>query len=174
MPELTARPCIVDVRIEQKWNHETQKSFDFVHSKQYLGETGCSSYIIKNTRKPNRTVPLFAIFYLHDKFLTHASKKNQFVDVVTGEDEAKVWRGPILIIKSQGFVCTLILYLLTIIVSREAHSKKWFNFVGFLISPSKSYFLRFSILYTFFRVEFREKHEFTFLLPFVKSELLSY
>lgn len=103
------KPRIVNVKFERKWSPIIRQYFDFVDAKEFLGEIGYQTYITKNTLKPNREVPnFFTIFYLPDKFLTVDSKDNNFVDVVTGRVAADVWVGPILVIKFQGFVCTLI------------------------------------------------------------------
>ena len=105
MPEKTARPRIVDVKIERKWNPTIFQYFYSADSKEFLGETGCPTYITENTRRNYRAVSNhFIIFYRPDKFLTDDSKDNQFVDLVTGGVVADVWIGPILIVKSQGFV----------------------------------------------------------------------
>ena len=106
MPEKTARPRIVDVKIERKWSPTTCRDFYSVDSKEFLGKTGWPTYITENTRRNYRAVSNhFIIFYRPDKFLTDDSKHNQFINIITGGVvEADVWIGPILVVKSQGFV----------------------------------------------------------------------
>ena len=106
MPE-DAKPRIVDVKIERKWSPTTCRDFYSVDSKEFLGKIGYRTYITDNTLKPNRAVPnYFTVFYLPEESLE--PRWNEYVQIISGREVADDWNGPILIVKSHGFVCTLI------------------------------------------------------------------
>ena len=101
------KPCIVDVKIETKWSFRTFRHFYF--SGELLGKTGWPTCITQNILKSNRAVPnFFTVFYLPDELLPEESDWNECVNIISGGEEAEDWNGPILIVKSQGFVCILI------------------------------------------------------------------
>ena len=106
-----AKLSIVDVKSERKQLYNSSRSFYSVNTSEYLCPTGFPNFIEVNTLKPNRAVPNFLIiYYSADELLPVGNEFdwNECVNIISGGKEADDWDGPILIIKCQGFVCTLI------------------------------------------------------------------
>ena len=106
-----AKLSIVDVKSERKQHFNSSRSLYSVNTSEYLGSTGFPNFIKVNTLKPNRVVPnLLIIYYVADELLPVGKELdwNECVNIISGGKEVEDWDGPILIIKSQGFVCTLI------------------------------------------------------------------
>lgn len=106
LPENATKPCIVIVTGERCWNDEWGKYVE-IYSKEFLGSDGIFVHILENELKPNRkfeSTNCFVVYHLSDSELTDKSMPNQCVQAITGGQVAHNWRGPILVIKSLGFV----------------------------------------------------------------------
>ena len=110
LPEMAAKPCIVDVIVERKWDDEDREFYWTAKYDEFLGEFGGTSYITQNPLKPNRSLPNYITIHYRDCFLTDGSMPNKCVQAITGGQAGHDWCGPLVILKCRGFVlcCALI------------------------------------------------------------------